>query len=36
VTGRTHRFTFPADREPTSVVLDPDTRILAELSLVRK
>jgi aminopeptidase N len=36
VTARTHRFTFPADREPTSVVLDPDTRILAELSLVRK
>jgi aminopeptidase N len=34
--GRTQRFEFAAEREPASVVLDPDTRVLAELTLVRK
>jgi aminopeptidase N len=36
LSGRTHRFQFAAEREPTAVVLDPDTRALAELTLVRK
>jgi aminopeptidase N len=35
LTGRTHRFEFAADREPTGVVLDPNTRALAELAIVR-
>ena len=28
--GRTGRFTFAADREPTSVVLDPDVKLLMD------
>jgi aminopeptidase N len=36
VTARAHRFEFASEREPSSVVLDPNTRVLAELSLVRK
>jgi aminopeptidase N len=36
LTGRTHRFEFAAEREPAAVVLDPDTRVLAELTVVRK
>jgi aminopeptidase N len=36
LTGRTHRFEFAAGREPSGVVLDPDTRVLAELALIRK
>jgi aminopeptidase N len=31
--GRTHRLEFSVEREPSTVVLDPDTRLLAELSL---
>jgi aminopeptidase N len=28
LTGRTARFTFPADREPTSLVIDPGVKLL--------
>ena len=30
LTGRTGRFSFPADQEPTSLVLDPDVKVLME------
>jgi aminopeptidase N len=33
---RTHRFEFPSEREPSAVVLDPDTTALAELAIVKK
>jgi aminopeptidase N len=36
LSGRTQRFEFAAGREPSGVVLDPNTRALAELTLVRK
>ncbi len=36
LTERTHRFEFAAGTKPSGVVLDPDTRVLAELALARK
>ena len=30
LTGREGRFTFPADAEPTDVMLDPNTWVLME------
>ena len=36
LTARSGRFTFRADREPASVVLDPNVRLLAALRLTRQ
>ena len=30
LTGRTSRFTFAADRQPSSLVLDPDVKLLMD------
>ena len=34
--SRRQHLSFKADREPTAIVLDPTTRALAELSVVKK
>ncbi len=36
LTGRTQRFEFAVDQEPAAVVLDPETRTLAELAMTRR
>ena len=36
LTDRRHHFSFASDRDPTAIVLDPNTSVLANLTLVRQ